>query len=177
MRLSEERVKERDGGRPQTIAIAENGPASMTSSPAPKHAAWLYWLAALISIIGLSDAIYLTVEHLAGRNVRCTVTSGCDEVLASPYAALGGIPLAALGALAYFTVFSLATLAAFGYRQAGSTLRLVVALMLAMTLWLLYVQAFVLHAFCQYCLLSAAATLSLTAILIIEWAISRRQIN
>jgi uncharacterized membrane protein len=34
--------------------------------------------------------------------------------------------------------------------------------MFAVTLWLLLVQAFVLHAFCDYCLLSAVVTVLLT---------------
>lgn len=127
----------------------------------------LYTVAALVSLVGLADAVYLTVEHLAGRSVRCTVITGCSEVLSSSYATFGGVPLAALGAVAYFTAFSLATLAAFGYRPARTLLAITVALMFLMTLWLLFVQAFILHAFCEYCLLSAAVTLSLTAIMII----------
>lgn len=126
----------------------------------------LYALAALLSLAGLADAVYLTVEHLTGRSVRCTVISGCSEVLSSSYATIGGYPLALFGALAYFTAFSLATLAAFGSERAGKFLALLVALMFAMSLWLLYVQAFVLHAFCQYCLLSAAITTLLVVIVI-----------
>jgi uncharacterized membrane protein len=37
------------------------------------------------------------------------------------------------------------------------------------TLWLLYVQAFVLHAFCDFCLLSASLTLSLSIIVAIDF--------
>ncbi len=130
--------------------------------------AWLYALAASVALIGLGDAVYLTVEHLAGRSVRCGISSGCSAVLASPYATLpGDIPLAALGAAAYFSAFSLATLAAFGYPHARAVLAILVASMLATTLWLLFVQAFVLHAFCDYCLLSAALTLTLTALVVI----------
>lgn len=128
-----------------------------------------YTLAALVSLVGLADAIYLTVEHLTGNSIRCTVTSGCSEVLASAYASIGGLPLAGLGALAYFTAFSLATLAAFGHQWTRSLLAAIVAMMLATTLWLLFVQAFILHAFCQYCLLSAAVTLTLSGIVAIEW--------
>ncbi|HEV8371492.1 MAG TPA: vitamin K epoxide reductase family protein [Pyrinomonadaceae bacterium] len=127
-----------------------------------------FTLAALVSLVGLGDAIYLTVEHLTGNTVRCMVTSGCSEVLGSAYASIGTIPLAALGALAYFTVFGLATLAAFGHQWTRSLLAAIVALMLATTLWLLFVQAFILHAFCQYCLLSAIVTLTLSAIVAIE---------
>lgn len=118
----------------------------------------------LISLIGLADSVYLTVQHLTGQSVKCTVTSGCSAVLSSPYATVAGIPTAAFGALAYFTAFSFATLAAFGYERARTGLALLVAPMLITTLWLLYLQAFVLHAYCEYCLLSAAVTLTLTAL-------------
>jgi len=58
----------------------------------------LYGVAAFVSLIGLADAIYLTVEHLSGASVRCTL-SGCSEVLSSPYATVRGIPLQQLGRL------------------------------------------------------------------------------
>ena len=131
-----------------------------------RRAAILYGIAALVSLVGLADSIYLTVEHLAGRSVRCTITSGCSEVLSSPYASVRGFPLAALGAIAYFVVFSLATLAAFGYSRMGRLLTLLVAAMFLTTLWLLYLQAFVIHQFCQFCLLSALVTTILTALVI-----------
>ena len=121
-------------------------------------------MAAVVSLLGLADAIYLTVEHMAGRSVRCTLVSGCSEVLSSPYATFRGVPLALIGAAAYFTVFSLATLAAFGYHLAAKLLVAIVSLMFLTTLWLLYLQAFVIGSFCQFCLLSAAVTLVLTVL-------------
>ena len=124
----------------------------------------LYITAAIVSLIGLADAIYLTVEHVTGQSVRCTIVAGCSEVLSSHYAVVAGVPLAAVGAAAYFTVFSLAVLAAFGYRIAGSLLTAVVLLMFLVSLWLIYLQAFVIHAFCQFCLLSALVTTALTVI-------------
>jgi uncharacterized membrane protein len=124
----------------------------------------LYLTAAIVSLIGLADAIYLTVEHVTGQSVRCTIVAGCSEVLSSQYAVVAGVPLAAIGAAAYFTVFSLAILAAFGYRIAGTLLTAVVLLMFLVSLWLIYLQAFVIHAFCQFCLLSAAVTTALTII-------------
>jgi uncharacterized membrane protein len=84
--------------------------------------------------------------------------------LSSKYAAIGHLPLAALGAFAYFTVFSAALLAAFGYRKCGPFFALVVTVMFGTTLWLLYLQAFVLHAFCDYCLFSAGVTTVLSGI-------------
>src|ERR1700694_3981855 len=133
----------------------------------PRGTAWLYLIAALLSLVGLADSIYLTVEHLTGQTLRCTY-SGCFEVLGSQYSHIGNVPLAALGAIAYFTVFDLSILAAFGYRFVRPLLTALVALMFLMTLWLLYLQAFVIHHFCQYCLLSAAVTITLTAIILIS---------
>jgi uncharacterized membrane protein len=140
-----------------------------------RSSTFLYIAAALISLVGLADSIYLTVEHLAGRSVRCTVTSGCEEVLTSSYATIGGLPLAGIGALTYFIVFSTAILAAFGNRQAGNILLYVVALMLAVSIYLFVLQAFVLHAFCQFCLLSGAVTLLLALIVAAERFYFRRK--
>ena len=130
---------------------------------------------ALLSLIGLADSIYLTVQHITGETVRCTIVSGCSEVLSSPYASVRGVPLALLGAVAYFTVFSLATLAAFGYRFVTRLLAIVVGLMFLITLWLLYLQAFVIGQFCQYCLLSAAITIiiALITLLILRKSVVR----
>ena len=120
---------------------------------------------AFISLAGLADAIFLTVEHLTGNALSCVVSTGCSEVLASPYAMIGSIPIAVLGAAAYFLAFSAATLGAFGHRWAGNFLLLLIGPMLGTTLWLLYVQAFVLHAFCDYCLLSAVFTFALVGLI------------
>ena len=124
----------------------------------------LYIAMALVALAGLADAIYLTVQHLTGQSVRCTVISGCSEVLSSPYSSFNGIPLALIGAAAYFAVFSLATLAAFGYPLVGKLLLILVGLMFLTTLWLIYLQAIVIGHFCQFCLLSAAVTTTLTVL-------------
>ena len=126
----------------------------------------MYGAAALLSLLGLTDAIYLTIEHVTGQSVRCTIVAGCSEVLSSSYAVVAGIPLAMIGAAAYFTVFSLATLAAFGYRVAGILLTPLIIAMFLVSLWLIYLQAFVIRAFCQFCLLSAAITLLLFVVVL-----------
>ena len=142
----------------------DEAPIQDEGSRAEKRATILYALAALVSLIGLGDALYLTAEHMSGRSAQCLVTSGCSKVLSSPYASPGGIPLAVIGAAAYFTVFSLAILACFGYRQVGRLLMAMVAFMFVTTLGLLYLQAFVIHEFCDYCLLSAIVTFTLAII-------------
>lgn len=152
------------------VTSLEESNKPINAGPA-RQALVLYGVAAVVSLIGLVDSIYLTVEHLSGRSVRCTIVKGCSEVLSSPYASVRGVPLALIGAIAYFIVFSLATLAAFGYKSAGKLLPVVVGVMFLTTLWLVYLQAFVIKAFCQFCLLSAFVTLVLTVLIFL----ARRQ--
>lgn len=120
--------------------------------------------AAVVAVAGLADAIYLTVHHLTSEPVPCSIFSGCETVLTSQYAEIGGIPLAAFGAIAYFIAFSLAVLAAFGDRRMWTLFGIQVVLMSIFTAWLLYLQAFVIGAFCQFCLISAVTTFSMLVI-------------
>jgi uncharacterized membrane protein len=125
-----------------------------------------YSVAAVISLIGLAEATYLTVQYLSGETITCAGSTGCFEVLGSRYARIAGIPVAAFGALAYFAVFSFATFSAFGYVRTRMLFSLTVWAMFLATLWLLFVQAFLLHAFCRYCLFSAAIIFFLTGIVV-----------
>jgi len=60
----------------------------------------------------------------------------------------------------------IATFAVFGYARARIFLVLAVGAMFLSTLWLLYVQAFLLHAYCRFCLFSAATTFLLAGLVI-----------
>src|SRR5436189_2450193 len=106
----------------------------------PNNIAWPYLIAAILSLAGLGDAIYLTIQDLNGATLRCTIISGCSEVLSSKYAHIGSIPLASIGAVGYFIFFSLAILAAFRYNFAQPLLLLVVTVMFLTSVWLFYLQ-------------------------------------
>jgi len=125
-------------------------------------------LAAVISLVGLADAIYLTIHHYTGEKVPCSIVEGCEQVLTSSYAEIAGIPLAIFGAAAYFAAFSLAILAAFGNLRAWMLFGVQVILMFVFTVWLVYLQWFVIEAFCQFCLLSAGTTFLLFVIYLVS---------
>ena len=126
----------------------------------------LYTIVAIVAVAGLADATYLTVQALTGETLSCGGSPDCFRVLGSSYSKLGGIPVAMLGALAYFTLFTFATFAAFGYARARTFLIPTIGAMFLATLWFLYVQAFLLHAYCRYCLFSAALTFLIAGLLI-----------
>ena len=120
--------------------------------------------AAIVALAGVADATYLTVKHVTAEVVPCSLVSGCETVLSSSYAEIAGVPLAAFGAVAYFVAFALALLAAFGNRLMWTVFGVQVVLMSVFTVWLLYLQAFVIGAFCQFCLISALTTFTMLAI-------------
>lgn len=124
--------------------------------------------AVVLALIGLLDSVYLTVHHLTAEPVPCSLISGCETVLTSTYAEMAGVPLAAFGAAAYFAAFSLALLAAFGNRNAWLFFGIAATGMAGFTLWLLYLQAYVIGAFCQFCLISAATSLGLFIIAVLS---------
>jgi uncharacterized membrane protein len=126
----------------------------------------IYIVAAIVSLAGLADATYLSVQALTGETLGCGGSPDCFTVLGSAYARVGGIPVALFGVLAYFSAFTFATFAAFGYARARIFLIPTAGAMFLGTLWLLYVQAFLLHAYCRYCLFSAATTFLLAGLMI-----------
>ncbi|HYJ05864.1 MAG TPA: vitamin K epoxide reductase family protein [Chthoniobacterales bacterium] len=126
----------------------------------------LYSIAAVFCLAGLADATYLSVIAFTGETAACSGQAGCFEVLGSSYARVAGVPVALLGALGYFTAFTFAIFAAFNYKRAPKFFALTVCLMFAATLWFLYLQAFVLHAYCRYCLFSAAITFLLMGLVV-----------
>jgi len=155
--------------------------------------AWLPMVAAIVALVGLGDSIYLTIHHYTGEQVACTLIEGCDMVLQSPYATLGGmiaattgkvvfemgstignLPLAAAGALSYLVAFALAILAAFGNSRMWKAFGAVVVFMFAFTLFLLYVQGYLIGYFCQFCLLSAGTTFTLLLLFIVSIFVGRR---
>lgn len=125
-------------------------------------------LAAVVALFGLADAIYLTVHHYTATPVPCSLVEGCEMVLTSAYATIWGIPLALFGGAAYLSAFVLALLSAFGNRLTWILFIAQVIFMAVFSVWLIYLQAFVIGAFCQFCLLSAGVTFTLLIIALIS---------
>lgn len=134
---------------------------SIDNSAGASKIAVLPLLAALVALIGLGDSIYLTVDHYQGVLPPCTIVSGCELVLTSAWSEIAGVPLSLFGAVAYFAAFALALLTAFGNRKLWPLFGVQTVLMTGFTIFLLYLQGYVIGAFCQFCLLSAATTFAL----------------
>src|SRR6476469_3890170 len=134
----------------------------------------IQYLAVVVSLVGLADSIYLTIHHYTAEPVPCSVTGGCEMVLTSEYSTFHDIPLAIFGATAYVMALALACIALTGRRWAWSLYGLQTFVMACFSVWLIYVQAYYIHAYCQYCLLSAGTSFTLFLIFLISLAFRPR---
>ena len=107
-----------------------------------------------MALAGLAIAGYLSYEHATGGAAVCLTGGGsCAKVQNSPHLELLGIyiPYLAFGGYAGVTASLFVR---------GSTARLVTVglayLGVAMTSYVLYLQAFVIEAWCPWCLISTA---------------------
>lgn len=128
----------------------------MTDIYIPK---WLKVSFLVISFVGFLDSIYLTANHFLGVIIPCFVVNGCEQVTTSSYSLILGIPVALLGAIYYLVVFAI-SLRYVEKKQAKllQVLHLITGVGLIMSLWFIYVQAFIIKAWCLYCLGSAVSS-------------------
>jgi len=112
-----------------------------------------------VAAAGFADTVYLVMKEAAGQSVVCSVTDGCGAVLTSKWASVAGVPTAVYG-LGYYAVTVVFTFAYAIWRDTLilQLLFIVVAAGFGVTLFLVYLQIFVINAFCTYCMASAAAT-------------------
>ncbi len=113
----------------------------------------------IFSFLGFLDATYLAAEHFAGGIPECSFLSGCELVTTGDYSMLGPIPVAYLGLAYYLVVFVLVM----AYRECGvrkilKYLGYLTFFGFLFSLWLIYLQAFIIEAFCLYCIISATTS-------------------
>jgi uncharacterized membrane protein len=114
---------------------------------------------ALLSLVGILIALYLTLYKLGiVGDLSCTIGS-CETVNTSRWATLLGLPVAAWGLAAYVALFAL-SLAGTSDRYAGSPaiswlLVGIAGWSVLYSAWLTYLELFVIHAICIWCVTSA----------------------
>jgi len=124
-----------------------------------------------VSILGFFDATYLTIQHYTQFTLPCTITHGCDLVTKSEYSQIIGVPVALLGALYYLAIF----LAVYIIIETEKTeyLRFVAIATtfgFLFSAWFVYLQLFVIHAICQYCMLSAITSTTMFVVSIVYFS-------
>lgn len=112
-------------------------------------------VAALVSFLGVINAGYLAFTALAGVAPTCNFLHGCEVVAASPYSKVFGIPLALFGVFFYVVTFGLSVWGFFVREKIFIHLFALFAVPgFLLSLYFLYLQAYRIGAFCEYCLFS-----------------------
>ncbi|MCX6787340.1 MAG: vitamin K epoxide reductase family protein [Candidatus Kaiserbacteria bacterium] len=115
----------------------------------------------IFAFCGLADSIYLAQNEIGNTPLICTVDnlSDCNIVAASQYSRLFGIPLAEFGIAFFSIVFILAALELVLFNKLLRRLLQGVSLIgIIASLYFTFVEIFVIHALCIYCLVSAFIT-------------------
>ena len=115
---------------------------------------------ALLALVGLFVALYLWLHALGfGGAIKCGASGGCETVQTSPWAVFLGLPVAFYGVVGYLAVLivALVSLRPAALAQPGWD-RLVLGLSslgVVFTAYLTYVELFLIHAICRWCVGSA----------------------
>ena len=120
----------------------------------------------VLAFVGFVDASYLTAEHYLGRIPPCTIAgSNCASVLTSPYASVWNVPISLAG-VGYYLVLVLLSASFYksGERRSLAAFVVLSSLGALISVELLYIQLFIIHATCLYCLISAALSVLATTL-------------
>ena len=116
---------------------------------------------AVIAAAGVAVAAYLTYVHYHPAALVCTGGGGCEAVQESSYAELMGIPVALLGLCAYLAVLALVVWDTPIARTLAAAVSLAAA---GFAVYLVMLQAFVIDAWCVWCLVNDLVVVPLLAL-------------
>ncbi|HVS71377.1 MAG TPA: vitamin K epoxide reductase family protein [Phycisphaerae bacterium] len=150
-----------------TSASEKNPPGIAPPRPWP----WPRRALIILSFLGLVLSSYLSYHFLSGASViGCSATSACDAVLSSRFSSIAGVlPVSGLAAGAYLALFFATFFIGPSTPPADRRLAWAAILLLAAAaaggaLWFIFVQEFLLHAFCPWCMTTHIISLLLFAL-------------
>lgn len=128
-------------------------------------------LSLVLSGVGLGLSTYLTYVHYNPGALVCS-DGGCAIVQLSEYSTMFGVPIALFGVGMFVTL--IAGIALRELRDDFSDLvstGMITILVAAVLYWayLTYLEAYVIHAFCQWCVITSIVTTLLLVVEGIRW--------
>lgn len=128
---------------------------------------------AVLSMAGFFVSFYLLAYSQGWLGTIICGVGDCGTVQASRWARLGPLPVPLLGIGGYTTLFAVAF---WGVQPAGRRSRAVRVLLaglstvaLGFSAWFTYLEAFVIHAWCQWCVISAVLSTLIFLAALPEW--------
>ena len=139
----------------------------MTGHKTSRGRLWL-WMPVFLAGGGIVVSAYLSVKRFTGGGLACTRWAQCDVVNSSPYAKIAGVPVAFIGLAGYLLLFGLAVagLQAGGVRRRQVLLATFVLSVggVLFSIYLTYLEIYVIEALCSWCVASAIIILLLAVV-------------
>jgi uncharacterized membrane protein len=151
-------------------------PAMMSAGTSPVARRILLVIAGLALGGALVSSVSLYHHYGTSATSYCDIGENfnCDIVNRSTYSTVAGVPVALIGAAGYLAVLALATV--FRNRDDAPAMLAIGSLAgLGFTLYLTYIEGFVLAVWCVLCLSSLALILSIAVLSSLLWAHRVRQ--
>ncbi len=123
-----------------------------------KSARGLFWGSMALTLLGAADSIYLLIFKLTGNSHMCLGNGGCHDVNFSPFSEINGIPVAVFGIAAYLAIACILFLESRTRIGADNGPLVIFGISLggvAFTVYLTYLELYVIHAICPFCVASA----------------------
>lgn len=129
----------------------------------------LYWASVTLAILGTLIATYMTIYKWTDNNTMCLGSGDCATVNDSAYSEIFGIPVALVGVGGYLAILAVLLLETYGKNKFLKDNGLMAVFGLGVggfgfTLYLVYVEAFILKAWCPFCV---ASQITMTILFII----------
>jgi uncharacterized membrane protein len=120
-------------------------------------------LIALLALVGVFVALYLTLYKIGVIGVLTCNVGSCETVNTSRWATFLGLPVAAWGLGTYIVILVLALAGMQGVapRETAWLTALITGWGVLFSAWLTYLELFVIHAICMWCVISATLMLLL----------------
>lgn len=127
---------------------------------------------AVLSLVGILIALYLTLYKIGViGDLSCTLGS-CETVNTSKWATFLGLPVAAWGLAAYISLFALSLAGTADHRAGSQTISLLLVAISAWSVlfsaWLTYLELFVIHAICIWCVTSAVLLVVIFVVSVVD---------
>jgi len=133
-------------------------PTRTNTKKITKTAKFIWWASIILAVLGAADAIYLLVLKITQNELMCVGNHGCITVNNSIYSEIYGIPVSIFGLAGYLAILAVllleprwktatenGPLAIFGMGLVG----------FLFSVYLTYIEAFVLFTYCPFCVISA----------------------
>ena len=129
-------------------------------------------LAAVVALAGVFVALYLALYKLGYIGTLVCAVGSCEVVQTSRWATFLGYPVAVWGVAYYVAVLAI-SLAGLGAalvdsRRLSQVLVLLTATGVLFSVWLTYLELFVINAICLWCVISAVLAVILFAIALLD---------